>query len=415
MIGKLIISLALASVFMVGLVLTTIRDSEAIPAWARKYGVDCSMCHYAAVPRLNSFGQKFRWAGYRMPDEFGKEQDVTRVGDFFATRVRARFEYENPEEKIERTEFTLHDATIFYAGPFTKNFSGFVEAEFEPEDGSTEISLIGQLQGVFGTADRFFSIRMGQMHVLQRVGVGGLDRPTGISTTPVHSATLTVNSLDPLGDTAGLKISEDQKGLELAYVHGSNRFLVLVLNGLDEGAKGKNKNFDIDPDKDYLIAYERILDDLASGFTAFYYQGTRHSTFNTGLPQTLEGRFDFSRLGANASKIFPIGPVNFEVQGGYIRSYDNVPSEAGGKDVEGHAFYVESQQFLTGPEITFLERYSLIEQNAALNNSRRHDLTAGVVLPVQTWLRVAAEYTYTDDRATGLSNHLAQLELMANW
>ena len=93
----------------------------------------------------------------------------------------------------------------------------------------------------------------------------------------------------------------------------------------------------------------------------------------------------------------------------------NIPSEAGGKDVEGHAFYVESQQFLTGPEITFLQRYSLIEQNAALNNSRRHDLTAGVVLPVQTWLRVAAEYTYTDDRATGLSDHLARLELMANW
>ncbi len=412
MMAKFIIGLALASVFMVGAVLTTVRDSEAIPAWARKYGVDCSMCHYPAVPRLNSFGQKFRWAGYRMPDEFGKEQDVTRVGDFFSTRVRTRFEYENPEEKIERTEFTLHDATLFYAGAFTKNFSGFVEAEFEPEDGSTDTNLIGQLQGVFGTADGFFSFRIGQMHVLQRVGVGGLDRPTGISTTPVYSTTLTFN---PLGEDVGLKISEDQKGLELAYVHGSNRFLVLVLNGLDEEAKGRNKNFDEDPDKDYLVAYERILDDLASGFTAFYYQGTRHATFTSTLPQTLAGRFDFSRLGANLSKVVPWGPVNVELQGGYIRSYDNIPSEAGGKDVEGHAFYVESQQFLTGPEITFLQRYSLIEQNAALNNSRRHDLTAGVVLPVQTWLRVAAEYTYTDNRATGLSDHLARLELMANW
>ncbi len=123
---KLPIFIALILIILTGVLLATVRDSEAIPAWARKYGVDCSLCHYPAVPRLSSFGQKFRWAGYRMPDEFGKEQDVTRVGDFFSTRVRARFEYENPEEKIERTEFTLHDATLFYAGAFTKNYSGFV-------------------------------------------------------------------------------------------------------------------------------------------------------------------------------------------------------------------------------------------------------------------------------------------------
>ena len=80
----------------------------------------------------------------------------------------------------------------------------------------------------------------------------------------------------------------------------------------------------------------------------------------------------------------------------------------------GNAFFVESQQFLTGPEITLLERYSLIDYDTSLK-SARHDATVGVVAPVETWLRVAAEYSYTDNRATKQSDHLAVLELMANW
>ncbi|MGE5760566.1 MAG: hypothetical protein ACM37V_09455, partial [Gemmatimonadota bacterium] len=46
----------------------TARATAAIPAWARKYNVNCSHCHYPAPPRLNATGLRFRWAGYRMPD-----------------------------------------------------------------------------------------------------------------------------------------------------------------------------------------------------------------------------------------------------------------------------------------------------------------------------------------------------------
>src|SRR6266545_8125867 len=140
---KLGVVLAFIAVVVEGVLLASVRESEAIPAWARKYNADCSMCHYAAVPRLNTFGQQFRRAGYRTPDEFNKDQDVTKVGDFLAVRLRTRLNYENKEGQIERSEFKLNDATFFYAGPVTQNFSGFVESEI----GSTgEIELIGQLQ-----------------------------------------------------------------------------------------------------------------------------------------------------------------------------------------------------------------------------------------------------------------------------
>ncbi len=42
--------------------------AEAIPAFARKYNVDCSVCH-TVWPRLSRTGYEFRRLGFRFPDE----------------------------------------------------------------------------------------------------------------------------------------------------------------------------------------------------------------------------------------------------------------------------------------------------------------------------------------------------------
>ncbi|WP_447974726.1 hypothetical protein [Nitrospira sp. Kam-Ns4a] len=397
---------ALLLVSIIGVVLATVRESEAIPAWARKYNADCSMCHYPVIPRLNSFGQQFRRAGYRMPEEFNKEQDVTKVGDFLSVRLRTRFGYENKLDRVERTEFTLNDATFFYAGAFTRNFSGFVESEIES---TGEIGLVGQLLGVFGKSDRYVSFRMGQMHTLPRVGLSGFDRPTGISTNPLLSTTLTrAGSIQG----ANFALNTDQKGLEIAYVEGRGRLLAQVLNGVNQNGSGTANKTDVDADKDFQVAYEYILDDIASGLTAFYYKGTQPGVASASA---VSQRFNFYRLGLIANKIFPVGFGYFELQGGYIRSSDNVPAQVG-PNVLGHAAYIESQQYLTGPEITFLERFSIIDMETASTIVSRKDYMVGVVAPVQTWLRAAAEYTYTTDiRVAGVPGHTALFELQANW
>jgi hypothetical protein len=396
---------ALVLLFILGGVLATVRESQAIPAWARKYNADCSMCHFPVIPRLNSYGHQFRRAGYRTPEDFNKDQDVTKVGDFLSARLRGRFNYDNTEGRIERSEFRLNDATFFYAGAISRNFSAFVESEIE-SDG--EIALVGQLQGVFGRADRYVSVRGGQMHTLQRVGFGGFDRPSGISTNPVHSTALTrVATING----ANFALNNDQKGIEVAYVQGRGRLLGQILNGMNTSGSGTATVGDTDPDKDFLVAYEHILDDIASGFTMFYYKGTYHQV---ATATALSDRFDFSRLGVNANKVLPVPFGYVELQGGYVRSHDNVPSTVG-PDVQGNAFYVESQQVLAAHDLTFLERYSLIDQDAARRNSIRQVYTGGIVMPVQTWFRLAAEYTYTDNRATGSSDHSAIVELQGNW
>lgn len=57
----------------------TIRaDPIEIPAFARKYGVSCTLCH-APAPRLNAFGEAFAGNGFVMQP--GEARDTTSVGD----------------------------------------------------------------------------------------------------------------------------------------------------------------------------------------------------------------------------------------------------------------------------------------------------------------------------------------------
>ncbi len=397
--GRAVIFLVLLTLGVVGSVVSDVRESEAIPAFARKYQANCAMCHYPVPPRLNSFGQQYRRAGYRTPIEFNKDQDFTKVNEMFSGRIRSQFVYENKEGAIERTEFKSPEFAFYFSGAVSRNFSTWVHAT---ASNSTNVDFHGHIQGVFGKPEHFVSVRVGQMHMLQQQGVGGFDSPTGISTTPVNNSALTNTGIPVL-----FNFDKRQKGIELAYIRGPGRLLFQITNGLDQNGSGTGSAGDIDQAKDYLVAYEHILDDIASGVTVFYYNGTTHGTA-TPLVDTSK----FWRTGVNLSKIFPVAGVGFfELQGGYTRSHDNNPVGT----IKGDAFYVESQQYLTGPEITFYERFSLIDLDQAKKNSTRKDHTIGVVTPLQTWLKLSAEYTFTDNRDTGNSDHLAALEIQINY
>ncbi len=52
---------------ILGLV-SLVQAASAIPAFARKYGYSCEVCH-APVPHLKAFGEEFMGNGYRIPDK----------------------------------------------------------------------------------------------------------------------------------------------------------------------------------------------------------------------------------------------------------------------------------------------------------------------------------------------------------
>src|SRR5262249_32961312 len=107
----------------------------------------CSGCHYPAPPRLNATGQRFKWAGYRMPEDFGEKVDVERVQNYLAAGAEAIYEYEKTSGQPTATSgFEVPGVTLFYAGPFWKNLSGFFELEHGPEG----IERIAQFSALWG-------------------------------------------------------------------------------------------------------------------------------------------------------------------------------------------------------------------------------------------------------------------------
>lgn len=60
------------------------QSAQAIPAFARKYGVSCSLCH-APIPRLNAFGETFAGNGFEFApgepprDTVGTADDLLRL------------------------------------------------------------------------------------------------------------------------------------------------------------------------------------------------------------------------------------------------------------------------------------------------------------------------------------------------
>jgi len=66
-------------------------SAGAIPAFARKYGVACSVCH-TNWPRLNRFGIEFRDNGYRMNRE--RDNPVTQPGTYWPLAFRTTVGYQ---------------------------------------------------------------------------------------------------------------------------------------------------------------------------------------------------------------------------------------------------------------------------------------------------------------------------------
>lgn len=417
MICRLATPIALIVVVLGGVLVATVRESEAIPAFARKYDADCAMCHFPVIPRLNNFGQMYRRMGYRTEIEINKDQDITNVKHMLSARLKSQFEYVNTKGQVERSEFTFPDVSLFYAGAISRNFSAWIHAF---ANNSTNTDFHGHIMGNFGTAENMLMFRIGQMHMLSQEGVGGFDRPTSININPVHTLALTratnvaTGAAAPTGGST-YNFDQRQKSIELAYIHGPGKLGVMISNGLNENGSGTTNSGDIDSQKDYMVFYEHLLDDIASGFTLFYYNGTTHSSTSATAPRP---EFSFNRFGFNLSKIFPVADLGFfELQGGYVRSHDNNPGSGLSivpTSVTANSFYIESQQYLTGREITFYERYSAIDLNGSPKNGIRKDYTVGFVKPLQTWVRLSGDYTYTYNPFGG-TGHLTLLELQFNY
>ncbi len=108
----------LASVFAL---LFLSQTALAIPAFARKYGFNCNMCH-VAYPKLNDWGQRFRDNGYQVPGQSGLEKTVFETGIPLAVRTTTGYSlYGNGTGST--AGFHLYGLDMLAAGVLHKNIS----------------------------------------------------------------------------------------------------------------------------------------------------------------------------------------------------------------------------------------------------------------------------------------------------
>jgi hypothetical protein len=113
----------IVSFSLVFTLLILIQTALAIPAFARKYGYNCNMCH-VAFPKLNDWGQRFRDNGYQTPGQAGLEKTVFETGLPLAVRTNAGYStYGNGTDSA--AGFHLYGLDLLAAGVLHKNISFF--------------------------------------------------------------------------------------------------------------------------------------------------------------------------------------------------------------------------------------------------------------------------------------------------
>jgi hypothetical protein len=113
----------------IGLVLVAFfffpSSSKAIPAFAKKYGFNCNMCH-TGYTKLNDFGQRYRDNGYQIPGQDGGEKTIFDTAPPIALRTTTgitAYKIKTDSLSGSTTGFNLFGLDLLAAGVMHKNIS----------------------------------------------------------------------------------------------------------------------------------------------------------------------------------------------------------------------------------------------------------------------------------------------------
>ena len=165
---------------LVFLVLSSSQDANALPAFARKYGLRCSACH-ESWPMLNYFGQKFKDNGYQLmndrdapiwqnPGYWPVTFRITPIWHRVSVGKNAVDDYAGGAptggtsiQRISSSGFDLSGLDFHTGGTLEKNFSFYVL----PSSDSTATfhfeTVMARLDNLFGSP--WLNIKLGKFEL----------------------------------------------------------------------------------------------------------------------------------------------------------------------------------------------------------------------------------------------------------
>ena len=307
---------------------------QAVPAFARKFGVKCYTCH-TIPPALNKNGYMFKRLGYRMPpDEMDGSKPAPKIGDLdkdikfsitnsLAIISQGSFTVDKnvSDTSTSSSSFNKDEVALFAAGTVPEtNFSYFVHYELYTGGSNFLEQAIGEYTG--GRANSSYFIKAGQMHAQEGEGTRA-----AMFYNLFPDPALTLTNVDPISFT----LDQHPVGVGVGYTWASNYFKNVfavsakVTNGLNaDGSEilfNSTKNSkDVWFDADYWFGPD-------GGVTFMAYRGTKDQIQNSGSPDQFTYRPTLTRYGVMGNYLFF---DKLDILGGYIRSKDDWQDTMGG-------------------------------------------------------------------------------------
>ncbi len=301
-----------------GLTILCQSPSQAIPAFARKYGFMCGMCH-VAWPRLNDFGQKYRMNGYRIPGQENTEKTVLDMAGIpLSLRTQAGYtsdKFSPNGAEGETSQFQLNGLDVLGGGLLGEN-AGFFLAYLPQINGSNGVepqdATLEQANVIFsGLRSTWLNARIGKFEgqyvafsalrsmTISPYEIYEFDGSPGVSAAGTRGS---LNSFSLAGTATGVEVTGWGRS-PLQYALG-------VVNGSDS-------NTSEDGPSDVYLRGAYVIGD-GFGQTA----GTRIGAlayFGQARPTTGGGRESFHRYGLDATLNFSEYNVDFQ----YITGRDD--------------------------------------------------------------------------------------------
>jgi len=313
--------------------------AEATPAYARRYGLECTSCHSPLPPRLNTVGMVFRRAGFRLPDadDNGKLQLKTiaahGIGDAMAVAAQLDGHHDQAVAPgTSRTGAELSEVEMIMGTAVGDRYS--TQVLFIPWNDASESELENaEAQMNLGPPESQFIVRAGlaQPLVWQKAGHGSMSLSSPLI--------LDEGSAAPIGSFAGPGLGHMLTEVEAGYMRTrlvaghitSTLASVAALNGFTaDGSAARQHSGD---GADVLIQGTQLFGSRNT-VNAFYYDG--HAVIVPGATGADSLRDRFTRFGLTGNYA-PIDAI--DVAAGFGTGRDR--SDELGRKVTNRGYYGE--------------------------------------------------------------------------
>ena len=170
----------IAALVLVFLILSGSQSANAIPAFARKYGLRCSACH-ESWPMLNYFGQKFKDNGYQLMND--RDAPIWQNPGYWPVTFRiipiwhrvstgkvlvdtypgGVYTPNSSVQRVTTSGFDLSGLDFHTGGTLEKNFSFYVLPSSDNTGSFHFETVMARLDNLFGSP--WFNVKLGKFEL----------------------------------------------------------------------------------------------------------------------------------------------------------------------------------------------------------------------------------------------------------